>query len=182
MSEEENSYIAVWMEDRSCLAPLCPAAHPQLRHCALLLGPALPPALGDHCELPSGLRVGWSSTSEGWCSGSPQPMASPTAQLSLPLTVLWGSFLPFYCAHAHTHTYIYLWQSFLDTLLLELLHAPLCCCNILCLFVLNAALHIGRDISAFFFFFFLVGLFVWERAGEDTAVKIKQPVVARLWR
>lgn len=42
VSEEENSYIAVCMEDRSCLALLCPAAphsaHPQLRHCAVLLG------------------------------------------------------------------------------------------------------------------------------------------------
>lgn len=69
-----------------------------------------------------------------------------------------------FIVRTHTHTYIYLWQSFLDTLLLELLRAPLCCCNVLCLFVLNAALHIGRDISAFFFLFFPGG-FVCVREG-----------------
>jgi len=44
---------------------------------------------------------------------------------------------------------------------MEVLLAFLCCCNILCLFVLNAALHIGRDISAFFF----PGGFVCVREG-----------------
>lgn len=66
----------------------------------------------------------------------------------------------------------------MDALLSEVLLAFLCRCNTCYLFLLQATLRLGGGISVFFWWVCVCER-ERERAGEDTVVKIKQPVVAR---